>query len=160
MRHSVVTDTINPIGNISAAIRLVYNNPRRHVIIRFLLNWYTWMIYMPCIAWESWPDSSEYVLFLNVFHIKLCKYVFCSNLFESTITRLQYNTIYHELSRSNLPCCINALLRLEYRPCLNIFVILAQHVETGYMKKLPSLRFVTPPSSITTFRNGLIWISQ
>ena len=58
---------------------------------------------------------------------------------------------YHEFSnnRSSLPCCIHALLRLEYQLCLKISVILVQHVGTGCMNKLPSLKFFTPPYSIT-----------
>ena len=56
------------------------------------------------IAWESWHDSREYVLLLNVSNIKcnelpnlwLIKYVSCSNQFESTLNSSQYITRYHE----------------------------------------------------------------
>ena len=115
-----------------------------------------------CIAWESWSDR-EYVLVLSIFNIKCNEVpnltminqigtcVSCFNQFESTLNILQYITRYHEFSsrRSNLPCCINALVWLEYWPCLKILVILVQHVETGCMNKLSSFKFVAQPSSIT-----------
>ena len=104
---------------------------------------------------ESWLDSSEYVLLLNVFNSTqfnwLIKYVSCSNQFESTLFILQYITHYHEISSSlsNFLCSRNALFWLEYRSCLKIFVILVQHVETRCMNKPTSLKFVTLPSPIT-----------
>ena len=38
------------------------------------------LVVTPCIAWECWPDSSEYVLFLNVFKIK------CNEVLNLTMT--------------------------------------------------------------------------
>jgi len=46
-------------------------------------------------------------------YLLLIKYVSSLNRFEFTLNILQYMTYYHELSsnRSNLPGCVNALLR-------------------------------------------------